>query len=208
MFWLSQFLTKNPVRRLGCVDSEGGENAVTSHAFFAAIDWEKLNRREIEPPFKPRIVSHMDAFIDSMKMCLSMKMTTHIHYSIFPSRKHQRMLTTLTQISLRKTPPSHPLMTLWSLPSTRRSFVTSPLLPLNCWRAKHLLVGLAVVLHLSYSSPCLWPYPRLFPGIHNVWCCHIPQRHEGVNRHEVQTNTHLTKNYCCTWWTHKHSCCS
>lgn len=52
-----QLLTKNPARRLGCVASEGGEDAVVSHAFFAAIDWEKLNRREMEPPFKPRIVS-------------------------------------------------------------------------------------------------------------------------------------------------------
>lgn len=77
MFWFSQFLTKNPAQRLGCVASEGGENTVTSHVFFAAIDWEKLNRREIEPPFKPRIVSHLKAFIDSVMMCLSMIMTTH-----------------------------------------------------------------------------------------------------------------------------------
>lgn len=53
----SQFLTKNPARRLGCVATEGGEKAVTNHTFFAGIDWEKLNRRELEPPFKPRIVS-------------------------------------------------------------------------------------------------------------------------------------------------------
>lgn len=55
--WNPQLLTKNPARRLGCVALEGGEDAVVSHAFFAAIDWEKLNLRELEPPFKPRIVS-------------------------------------------------------------------------------------------------------------------------------------------------------
>ncbi|PWA16647.1 hypothetical protein CCH79_00004402, partial [Gambusia affinis] len=49
------FLTKNPARRLGCIPSEGGEDAVISHSFFTGIDWEKLNLREIEPPFKPRI---------------------------------------------------------------------------------------------------------------------------------------------------------
>ncbi|KAF3844882.1 hypothetical protein F7725_008045 [Dissostichus mawsoni] len=54
------FLTKNPARRLGCVASEGGESAVTGHAFFSGIDWEKLNRREIEPPFKPRIKTPED----------------------------------------------------------------------------------------------------------------------------------------------------
>lgn len=70
MFLFSQFLTKNPARRLGCVASEGGEDAVTSHAFFAAIDWEKLNRREIDPPFKPRIVSHLNALMDGIMVCV------------------------------------------------------------------------------------------------------------------------------------------
>ncbi|XP_067336863.1 protein kinase C eta type isoform X2 [Channa argus] len=57
---LKALLTKNPTRRLGCVASEGGESAVTSHPFFEAIDWEKLNLREIEPPFKPRIKTPED----------------------------------------------------------------------------------------------------------------------------------------------------
>ncbi|KAM6961155.1 LOW QUALITY PROTEIN: protein kinase C eta type [Aplochiton taeniatus] len=57
---LKAFLTKNPTLRLGCVAAEGGEGAVTSHAFFMAIDWDKLNRRELEPPFKPRIKTTED----------------------------------------------------------------------------------------------------------------------------------------------------
>lgn len=57
---LKAFLTKNPARRLGCVASEGGEYAVTSHAFFTGIDWEKLNNKEMEPPFKPRIKTPED----------------------------------------------------------------------------------------------------------------------------------------------------
>uniref|UniRef100_A0A8C5DTI9 Protein kinase C n=1 Tax=Gouania willdenowi TaxID=441366 RepID=A0A8C5DTI9_GOUWI len=57
---LRALLTKNPARRLGCVASEGGENAVTCHPFFNCIDWDKLNRREIEPPFKPRIKAPED----------------------------------------------------------------------------------------------------------------------------------------------------
>lgn len=52
-----QLLTKNPAHRLGCVASEGGETAIVDHPFFNGIDWEKLNRRDLEPPFKPRIVS-------------------------------------------------------------------------------------------------------------------------------------------------------
>ncbi|XP_056617336.1 protein kinase C eta type [Triplophysa dalaica] len=57
---LKGFLIKNPSRRLGCVAVEGGETAVTSHPFFAGIDWDKLNRRELEPPFKPRIKTSED----------------------------------------------------------------------------------------------------------------------------------------------------
>ncbi|XP_056151194.1 protein kinase C eta type [Lampris incognitus] len=57
---LKALLTKNPARRLGCVASEGGENAVIRHPFFTGLDWEKLNRRELEPPFKPRIKTTED----------------------------------------------------------------------------------------------------------------------------------------------------
>ncbi|XP_019737293.1 protein kinase C eta type [Hippocampus comes] len=57
---LKALLTKNPLQRLGCVPSEGGEIAVTSHAFFRNIDWEMLNRRAIEPPFKPKIKTPED----------------------------------------------------------------------------------------------------------------------------------------------------
>uniref|UniRef100_A0A9J7XVA2 Protein kinase C n=1 Tax=Cyprinus carpio carpio TaxID=630221 RepID=A0A9J7XVA2_CYPCA len=57
---LKGFLTKNPSRRLGCVAAEGGETAVTSHPFFTSIDWNKLNQRELEPPFKPRIKTAED----------------------------------------------------------------------------------------------------------------------------------------------------
>lgn len=51
-------MTKNPNKRLGCVASQNGEDAIKQHPFFKEIDWVLLEQRKIKPPFKPRIVSN------------------------------------------------------------------------------------------------------------------------------------------------------
>ena len=50
-------MTKNVSRRLGCVASQGGEQAILDHPFFKEIDWVALEAKKVRPPFKPRIVS-------------------------------------------------------------------------------------------------------------------------------------------------------
>lgn len=53
----AQFMTKNPAKRLGCVEGVRA-GAVLVHPFFhEKIDWEALEKRQIKPPFKPKIVS-------------------------------------------------------------------------------------------------------------------------------------------------------
>jgi serine/threonine protein kinase len=42
---LNSFLDRNPKTRLGC--SRDGKKEVMSHPFFAKIDWEKLEKREV-----------------------------------------------------------------------------------------------------------------------------------------------------------------
>lgn len=67
-------MTKNPARRLGCID---GEDSIRKHPFFKGkfvlinvnpkpnchaldMDWDALEQRKVRPPFRPRVVSLLD----------------------------------------------------------------------------------------------------------------------------------------------------
>jgi len=49
-------MTKNPQNRLGF----DKEDRIKQHSFFGSINWEKLERREVQPEFRPQIGSATD----------------------------------------------------------------------------------------------------------------------------------------------------
>ncbi|KAI5741464.1 hypothetical protein M8J76_013876 [Diaphorina citri] len=57
---LKGFMTKNPSKRLGCVQNQGCEAAIRQHAFFRDMNWDDLEARRIKAPFKPKIKSKKD----------------------------------------------------------------------------------------------------------------------------------------------------
>lgn len=55
---LEGLLTREVDKRLGSGSS--GSQDVMNHPFFKDLDWKKLERKEIEPPFKPKVKSEGD----------------------------------------------------------------------------------------------------------------------------------------------------
>lgn len=57
---LKGFMQKDVSKRLGCRTAHGGEEAIKHHPFFRSIEWNKLEAREIKPPFRPKIKNKKD----------------------------------------------------------------------------------------------------------------------------------------------------
>jgi len=52
---LEGLLTRDPAKRFG-----SDFNVIKNHPFFADLDWDKLERKEIDPPFKPEVYGKED----------------------------------------------------------------------------------------------------------------------------------------------------
>lgn len=59
---LRALFKRNPANRLGAGPS--GSNEIRMHSFFAKINWEKLFRRELNPPFQPTVHADETYYFD------------------------------------------------------------------------------------------------------------------------------------------------
>ena len=53
--YLDKLLQRDPAERLGCIEDR---QPIRKHPFFKSIDFARLERREIPPPYKPSVVSY------------------------------------------------------------------------------------------------------------------------------------------------------
>ena len=54
---VKMLLERDPIKRLGVKTSPHGE--IRQHNFFNKIDWIRLENRQLEPPFKPKLVTYI-----------------------------------------------------------------------------------------------------------------------------------------------------
>ncbi|KAI8870602.1 serum and glucocorticoid-regulated kinase 1 in complex with compound 2, partial [Ramicandelaber brevisporus] len=57
--FISQLLERDPNTRLGSPENGGGK-AVMAHVFFTGVDWQRLLRKQYEPPFNPGVNGELD----------------------------------------------------------------------------------------------------------------------------------------------------
>jgi len=58
MHILGSILVKSPSKRLGMSTCPTGE--IKDHAFFNSIDWDKIEKKQVPPPFKPNVSGPSD----------------------------------------------------------------------------------------------------------------------------------------------------
>jgi serine/threonine kinase 32 len=51
----SQFLERDPKKRLGCRSGVSNMEEIRSHGWFSQLDWARLEAKQLDPPFVPDV---------------------------------------------------------------------------------------------------------------------------------------------------------
>lgn len=93
---LQGLLDKDPVRRLGASEEDASE--IKRHPWFAKINWDKLVKKQIEPPYKPMVTSTEDTRnIDRMFLNEPAKDTPQA-YELSPNAKQRNHFDQFTYV--------------------------------------------------------------------------------------------------------------
>ena len=57
-----QFLERDPKKRLGGRSGVSNTEEIRCHRWFAQLDWEKLEAKQLDPPFVPNVSPHCHFF--------------------------------------------------------------------------------------------------------------------------------------------------
>ncbi|KXS22195.1 kinase-like protein, partial [Gonapodya prolifera JEL478] len=76
--FLQALLERDPKKRIGCTSGRGNLDDVMAHPWFAAVDFERLTRKEYQPPFVPDANhANFDAMYDLEELLLEENPLTH-----------------------------------------------------------------------------------------------------------------------------------
>lgn len=78
---LFQLFERDPTRRLGVVGD------IRAHPFFRTINWSALENREVEPPFKPKVVRAEGVFPSPCVFLLTVCVCVSSFLYLSPSQK-------------------------------------------------------------------------------------------------------------------------
>lgn len=56
---MTQLLERDPIKRLGSGPEDGDE--IRRHPLWNLVEWDKVLKKQIKPPFKPQVTSESDS---------------------------------------------------------------------------------------------------------------------------------------------------
>lgn len=109
----TQLFERDPSRRLGIVGN------IRGHQFFKTVNWPALERKEVEPPFKPKVVCFSSHIRFSFFLCVCLSVFANFFLVLSNCRKLQMTAVTSTGSFWVRNPASHTARKAWSIPWTR-----------------------------------------------------------------------------------------
>jgi len=85
-------LERDPIKRLGCRNARSSLDELKSHSWFSSINWEKLEAKQLDPPFVPsQDRANFDASCELDEFIMAEKPLTHHKRKANPEKMKPEM---------------------------------------------------------------------------------------------------------------------